>query len=126
MLQFGRHISDSSPYDYGCCFFNLAASIRSLWCGCSCRPCRRYCECIGIPSDGAIFCSELVTLVYQNIGLIRESVDAENALPMDYFGNDEDDEIDHSALFSACVCFVPDEENEVKTSELKLVNPTIN
>ena len=81
---------------------------------------------MGIPSDGAIFCSELVTLVYQELGLISFKVDSENALPMDYFGNDEDDEINHGELFSECVCFVPSEKvgNGVGSS-LKLVQPRI-
>ena len=49
-----------------------------------------------------------MTLVYQDLGLVSQSVDPENALPMDYFGNDEDDEIDHRDLFGECICFIVD------------------
>ena len=38
--------------------------------------------------SGWLFCSELVALVYQEIGLISESIDPQNVIPVDFLGKD--------------------------------------
>jgi len=37
-----------------------------------------------------LFCSELIALIYETIGIISPNVDARNVLPVDFLGGDED------------------------------------
>lgn len=45
-------------------------------------------------ADTHTFCSELVTRIFQMLGMIRRDIDAERVLPMDFLGWDRDGDID--------------------------------
>lgn len=44
-------------------------------------------------SDEMLFCSEMVASVYVKLGLLPDTVNPENALPVDFLGHDSDGEI---------------------------------
>jgi len=68
---------NGTRYDAACCA--LLGSVNWV-----CRPFRAVERCLCPVTRDWLFCSELVCLVYQHVGLIPADVDARDALPVDF------------------------------------------
>lgn len=62
----------------------LVKLIRSKCCCCCC------CCCTTKPPSEWQICSELVTNIYKDIGVIPQTVEAQNVMPMDFIADDKD------------------------------------
>jgi len=47
-------------------------------------------------TENWLFCSELVALIYKNLGIFPESIDPKNVVPMDFIGFDDEDEVNEN------------------------------